>query len=71
MINARFDHFIIFKNSLSFIIFIPSFLAFSNLVPGALPAIKFRKHPIEVTGEKLRSMMPWIKTNKIVDKSKN
>jgi len=26
-------------------------------------------HPIEVTGEKLRSMMPWI--NKIVDKSKN
>ena len=30
-----------------------------------------RKHPIEVTGEKLRSMMPWIKTNKIVDKSKN
>lgn len=30
-----------------------------------------RKHPIEVTGEKLRSMMPWIKANKIVDKSKN
>ena len=30
-----------------------------------------RKHQIEVTGEKLRSMMPWIKTNKIVDKSKN
>jgi len=26
-------------------------------------------HPIEVTGEKLRAMMPWIK--KIVDKSKN
>ncbi len=26
-------------------------------------------HPIEVTGEKLRAMMPWI--NKIVDKSKN
>ncbi|PLY16416.1 MAG: ketol-acid reductoisomerase [Sedimenticola sp.] len=26
-------------------------------------------HPIEQTGEKLRSMMPWI--NKIVDKSKN
>jgi ketol-acid reductoisomerase len=30
-----------------------------------------RQHPIEVTGEKLRSMMPWIKANKIVDKSKN
>ncbi|NOR72582.1 MAG: ketol-acid reductoisomerase [Mariprofundaceae bacterium] len=26
-------------------------------------------HPIEVTGEKLRAMMPWI--NKIVDKTKN
>ena len=32
---------------------------------------KTRQHPIEVTGEKLRSMMPWIKTNKIVDKTKN
>jgi ketol-acid reductoisomerase len=29
------------------------------------------EHPIEVVGEKLRSMMPWIKANKIVDKSKN
>lgn len=29
------------------------------------------EHPIEVTGEKLRAMMPWIKANKIVDKSKN
>jgi len=28
-------------------------------------------HPIEVVGEKLRSMMPWIAANKIVDKSKN
>jgi ketol-acid reductoisomerase len=26
-------------------------------------------HPIEQTGERLRSMMPWIK--KIVDKTKN
>ena len=26
-------------------------------------------HPVEVTGERLRAMMPWIK--KIVDKSKN
>lgn len=32
---------------------------------------KTRQHPIEVTGAKLRSMMPWIKANKIVDKSKN
>lgn len=28
-------------------------------------------HPIEVVGEKLRSMMPWIGANKIVDKSRN
>ena len=30
-----------------------------------------RAHPIEQTGSKLRSMMPWIATNKIVDKAKN
>ncbi|MEQ1622416.1 MAG: ketol-acid reductoisomerase [Methylococcales bacterium] len=29
------------------------------------------EHPIEVVGGKLRSMMPWIKANQIVDKSKN
>jgi ketol-acid reductoisomerase len=29
------------------------------------------EHPIEVIGAKLRSMMPWIKANQIVDKSKN
>ena len=28
-------------------------------------------HPIEVTGGKLRAMMPWIGANKLVDKSKN
>ena len=28
-------------------------------------------HGIEIVGEKLRSMMPWITANKIVDKSKN
>jgi len=28
-------------------------------------------HPIEVVGEKLRSMMPWITANALVDKSKN
>ena len=32
---------------------------------------KTRKHPIEITGAKLRGMMPWIKANKIVDKSIN
>ncbi len=32
---------------------------------------KTRQHPIEVTGAKLRAMMPWIQSNKIVDKSKN
>ncbi|MDN8674734.1 ketol-acid reductoisomerase, partial [Staphylococcus aureus] len=29
------------------------------------------EHGIEVTGSKLRSMMPWIQANKIVDKEKN
>jgi ketol-acid reductoisomerase len=29
------------------------------------------EHPIEVVGEKLRNMMPWIKANKLVDKSRN
>ena len=28
-------------------------------------------HPIEQVGEKLRSMMPWIQANKIIDKNKN
>jgi ketol-acid reductoisomerase len=28
-------------------------------------------HPIEVVGEKLRGMMPWITANALVDKSKN
>jgi ketol-acid reductoisomerase len=30
-----------------------------------------REHPIEQVGARLREMMPWIKANKIVDKSKN
>ncbi len=29
------------------------------------------EHPIEKVGEQLRAMMPWIKANKLVDKSKN
>jgi ketol-acid reductoisomerase len=28
-------------------------------------------HPIEVVGERLRGMMPWIKKNKLVDQSRN
>jgi ketol-acid reductoisomerase len=28
-------------------------------------------HQVEVVGERLRSMMPWITANKLVDKSKN
>ncbi len=28
-------------------------------------------HPIEVIGAKLRAMMPWIESNKIIDKTKN
>ena len=30
-----------------------------------------RAHDIEIVGEKLRSMMPWIKANKLVDQAKN
>ncbi len=30
-----------------------------------------RQHGIEEVGERLRSMMPWIKENKLVDRSKN
>lgn len=29
------------------------------------------EHQIEIVGEKLRGMMPWIKANKLVDQSKN
>lgn len=32
---------------------------------------KGQNHPIENVGEKLRSMMPWLKKGKLVDKSKN
>src|SRR3989338_5641216 len=32
---------------------------------------KAAKHPIEDVGAKLREMMPWIKANRMVDKSKN
>jgi ketol-acid reductoisomerase len=28
-------------------------------------------HPIEVVGERLRAMMPWIKKNQLVDQSRN
>ena len=30
-----------------------------------------QEHQIEQVGGRLREMMPWIKANKIVDKSKN
>ena len=30
-----------------------------------------QRHPIEETGAKLRAMMPWIKANALVDKTKN
>jgi ketol-acid reductoisomerase len=29
------------------------------------------EHQIEIVGAKLRDMMPWIKANKLVDKSRN
>jgi ketol-acid reductoisomerase len=47
----------------------------SDLGKGGPMMQKFRKeaanHSIEEVGQELRSMMPWIETNKIVDKSKN
>jgi ketol-acid reductoisomerase len=30
-----------------------------------------QEHPIEDVGERLRNMMPWIKSGRLVDKSKN
>ena len=30
-----------------------------------------KAHPVEVVGEQLRAMMPWIKANRLVDTSKN
>jgi ketol-acid reductoisomerase len=30
-----------------------------------------KEHPIEVVGERLRGMMPWIRSNQLVDKSRN
>ncbi len=40
---------------------------------GSLPARReeMKKHDIEIVGEKLRSMMPWITANKLVDTEKN
>src|SRR3972149_3726457 len=40
---------------------------------GSLKAMRriSREHQIEIVGEKLRSMMPWIKANKLVDQDKN
>jgi ketol-acid reductoisomerase len=32
---------------------------------------KGEEHPIELVGEKLRAMMPWLKKTKLVDKGKN
>ena len=47
----------------------------SNLGKGGPKMKQYREeasnHSIEQVGEELRSMMPWIETNKIVDKSKN
>jgi len=28
-------------------------------------------HPLEATGEQLRGMMPWIKSNALVNKERN
>ncbi|VAX29369.1 Ketol-acid reductoisomerase, partial [hydrothermal vent metagenome] len=31
---------------------------------------KGKEHPVEEVGSRLRSMMPWLKKEKLVDKSK-
>ena len=38
---------------------------------GIIKSVDNAAHQIEEVGEKLRSMMSWIKDNKIVDKSRN
>jgi ketol-acid reductoisomerase len=30
-----------------------------------------RKHSVETVGQRLRDMMPWIRENQLVDKTKN
>ncbi len=49
--------------------FAKEFVANVNTLPARREEMK--KHGIEVVGEKLRAMMPWIKANQIVDKTKN
>ncbi len=43
--------------------------------PGRRPCSARRRltaeHPIEMVGDKLRAMMPWIRKNRLVDQSKN
>ena len=49
--------------------FAKEFVANVNELPARREEMK--KHDIEVVGEKLRSMMPWIKANQLVDTEKN
>lgn len=49
--------------------FAKEFVSNVNTLPARREEMK--KHGIEVVGEKLRAMMPWIKANQIVDKTKN
>ncbi len=49
--------------------FAKEFVANVNSLPARREEMK--KHDIEVTGAKLRSMMPWIKANQLVDTDKN
>ncbi len=49
--------------------FAKEFVANVNGLPARREEMK--KHKIEVVGEKLRSMMPWITANKLVDTEKN
>jgi ketol-acid reductoisomerase len=49
--------------------FAKEFVANVNELPARREEMK--KHDIEIVGEKLRSMMPWITANKLVDTDKN
>ncbi len=53
--------------------FVQEFMGGNKEGLARLPEIREReaKHDIEIVGERLRSLMPWIGKNKLVDKAKN
>ena len=53
--------------------FVRDFMLENQAGQPMLKAMRARgaEHPLEATGEKLRGMMPWIKSNAMVDKERN